>query len=126
MCPCLISHHLFPGCTESSWTYCERTRGISRGRPAPATVQSEALVGDNLQYTSSAEGLGVCLALDLENVERQQDDLADADQTAGCGVQDSFARLLAKSRLEVRTVMLRQEVARNGLAAVLVYSLENL
>lgn len=123
--PSLISLNL-PKLHVEYETYRKGTGGISCGCPAPAAVQAEALIGDNFKYASSSEGLRVCLALDLENVEGQQDDLADADQATSCGVQDSLARLLAKSRLEVRTVVLRQEVACNGLAAVLVYSLENL
>lgn len=67
-------------------TYRKGAGGISGGCPAPAPVQAEALIGDNLEYTASSEGLGVCLALDFENVEGQQDDLANADQTTSCGV----------------------------------------
>jgi hypothetical protein len=61
-------------------TYGERARCIARRGPAPAAVQAEALVLDDLKDAAAAEGLGVGLALDLEHVEREEDDLADADQ----------------------------------------------
>ena len=62
-------------------TYREGAGRVARGGPAPAPVQAEALVPHDLEDASSAERLGVGLALDLEHVEGQQDDLADTDQT---------------------------------------------
>lgn len=41
-------------------------------------------------------------------------------------MHDSLARLLAKSILKVFSVVLAQVVARNGLSAILIYSLEHL
>lgn len=99
---------------------------VSRGSPAPAPVQAETLIRDNLEDATAAERLGVCLAFDLEHVERQQHNFTDADQTAGRRVQDGLARLLAESILKVRSVVLRQVVARHGLATVLVYPLQDL
>jgi len=104
----------------------ERTRRIAGRCPSPAPVQAKALVCNNLHHATAAEGLRVCLALDLEHVEGQEDDLSYADQGAGSRVQDGLAGLLTKGILKVGSVVLRQVVARDGLTAVLVYSLENL
>lgn len=61
--------------------YSEGTRSVTGGGPAPTSVQAEALVGDDSEDTTAAEGLGVCLSLDLEDVEGKEDDLSDTDQT---------------------------------------------
>lgn len=45
---------------------------------------------------------------------------------ASSRVHNSLARLLAKSGLKILSIVLAQEVARNGLPAILVYSLEHL
>ena len=50
-------------------TYSERTGSITGSSPAPASVQTEALISDNLQNTTAPESLRVCLSLDLENIE---------------------------------------------------------
>lgn len=130
-------------------TYRKRPRGIARRRPAPTPVQPEALVLDDPEHTTAAEGLGVGLALDLEHVKRQENDLADTDQAvpatrqllashtpshpssqenspAGGRVHDGLARLLAKRRLKVLAVVRVEVVARDGLAAVLVHTLQHL
>lgn len=65
-------------------THSKRTRRVTGRRPTPATVQSEALVPDDLEHATATERLWVCLALDLEHVEGEQDDLSDTDQTACC------------------------------------------
>ena len=62
-------------------TYSKGAGRIARGGPAPTPVQAEALVPYDLEDASSAERLGVGLALDLEHVEGQEDDLANTDQT---------------------------------------------
>lgn len=64
-------------------TYGERARGIASSRPTPATIETETLVTDNLENATALKGLGVRLALDLQDIERQEDNLADADQTRG-------------------------------------------
>lgn len=46
-------------------THGEGTRGISGSRPAPATVQTETLITNNLDDSTALESLGVCLTLDL-------------------------------------------------------------
>lgn len=107
-------------------TYGEGARGVARRCPAPAPVQAEALVLDDLEHAAAPEGLGVGLALDLEHVEGQEDDLADADQASRRRVHDGLARLLAKRILKVFAVVCPEVVARHRLAAVLVYPLEDL
>lgn len=62
-------------------SYSERARGVSGSSPAPTTVQAKALISDNLEDTTAPESLGVCLALDLEDIQRQQNDLTNTDQT---------------------------------------------
>lgn len=59
----------------------ERSGGISGSSPSPTTVETESLICNDLEDTTSAEGLGVCLTLDLEDVQGQQDNLTDTDQT---------------------------------------------
>lgn len=59
------------GKRERRGTYRERAGGVTGRGPAPATVQTQALVTDDLDDAAAAEGLGVGLALDLEDVEGQ-------------------------------------------------------
>ena len=125
--------------------YRKRARRISRRCPAPAAVETEALILDDREHTTATEGLGVRLTLDLQHVQGEEDDLADADKTvvrgqpcsvaafraAKCSpsrrrVHDGLARLLAKSILKVLAVVSPEEVARHRLAAVLVHALEDL
>ena len=113
-------------CGSGRDTYRERPRGVARRRPAPSPVQAEALVLNDLEHTAAAEGLGVGLALDLEHVEREEDDLADADKTARSRVHDGLARLLAEGALKVLAVVGVEVVARHGLATVLVHALQHL
>ena len=108
------------------WTYRERTRRVTGCCPAPATVQAEALVGDDPEQTASTESLGVGLALDLENVERQQDDLTDTNQGTGGGVHDGLAVALAECLVEGVTVVPGEVVASERLSTVLVDALEDL
>ena len=63
-------------------TYCEAARGVARNGPAPAAVEGGALLEEDADDAAAAERLGVHLPLDLERVEGEQDDLADARQTA--------------------------------------------
>jgi hypothetical protein len=62
-------------------TYGERSRGVTGGSPASTTVKTHALVGNNLEEATATEGLGVSLTLNLENIQREKDDLSNADQT---------------------------------------------
>ncbi len=107
-------------------TYRKGTRGISRRSPAPSSVETKALILDNGKDTTSTEGLGVCLALDLEDVEWEEDDFADTDQTASGRVHDGLARLLAECILKVLAVVRPEVVAGHRLATVLVDSLKDL
>lgn len=107
-------------------TYRKRTRGITRRSPPPPPVQAKALVEDDPADAAAAERFGVGLALDLEHVQGQQHDLANANQRAGRRVHDGLARLLAKGGLEVGAIVGAEVVAHHGLAAVLVYPLRHL
>lgn len=100
-------------------------RSVTRGRPARTAVQAHSLIGDDAHEAAVAESFWVGLALDLEHVEGQQDDLADADERAGRGVQDGFAGALAEGAVEFGGVVLREVVAHERLAAVLVYPLQD-
>ena len=59
------------GVRGREWTYRKRARGVSGRRPLPSSVQAEPLVLDDLDNAAATEGLGVGLALDLEDVKRQ-------------------------------------------------------
>lgn len=61
--------------------YSEGARGVTGGSPASTTVQTHTLIGNNLEKATATEGLGVSLALNLKNIEREQNDLSNADQT---------------------------------------------
>lgn len=80
-----LSVLILDGCCEllSGWrmgAYGERSGGVASGGPSPASVQAKALVGNNLEDATAAEGLGVRLALDLEHIEGQQDDFTNTNQ----------------------------------------------
>jgi hypothetical protein len=112
--------------SRSGSTYRERPGGVAGGCPAPAAVQTEALVGDDPEQTTAPECVGVGLALDLEDVERQQDDLTNANQRTSSRVHDGLAVALAECLVEDVAVVPGEVVACEGLAAVLVDALEDL
>lgn len=66
------------------------------------------------------------MALDLQHIKGQEDNLSDTDQTACRRGQESLSGLLAKRGLEVGSVVLCEVVAGYRLATVLVYPLQNL
>lgn len=66
------------------YTHSERTGSVTGGSPAPTSVKTEAFVCDNLEETTATESLRVRLTLDLEDVEREDDDFTDTDQTVSC------------------------------------------
>ena len=101
----------------------ERTRRVARSGPSPAPVQSEALILDDADYTTAAEGLGVCLALDLEDVEGQEHDLTDTDHGSGEGGDHGAASRGAEGALEGVAIVSGDEITGEGLASVLVYTL---
>ena len=124
-------------------TYSERTRSVTGSSPAPAAVETEALVLDDAQNTTTTESLRVGLTLDLENIEREDDNLTNTDQAircqpsllhklrtqyspAGGGVHNSLAGTLAESAVERVAVVLRQVVANEWLTTVLVHTLQDL
>lgn len=110
------------GTTEES----ERTGSVTGGGPAPTSVQTEALVRNDPHDTTATERLGVCLPLDLENVEREQDDLADTNKTTSGSVHNGLAVAGAKGAVEEAAVVLGQVVAHEGLTTVLVDALQDL
>lgn len=64
--------------------YSEGTGGVTGSGPTGTTVQTHTLVLDNLEQTTAAEGLGVSLTLNLQDVQREEDNLSNADQTGAC------------------------------------------
>lgn len=110
------------GATEES----ERAGRVAGSGPAPASVQTEALVGNNPHDTTAAERLGVCLPLDLEHVKREKDDLANADNATSGSVHDGLAVASAEGAVEGAAVVLGQVVAHERLTAVLVDALQDL
>lgn len=61
--------------------YSEGAGGVTSRGPTGTTVQTHTLVLDNLEQTTAAEGLGVSLTLNLQDVQREEDNLSNADQT---------------------------------------------
>lgn len=55
------------------------SRGVPGGSPAPPAIQSKPFIGNNLEQPTAAEGLGVGLALNLENIEGEEDNLSDTN-----------------------------------------------
>jgi hypothetical protein len=104
----------------------KRSRRIAGGCPTGAAVETHALIGDDAEEAPRAEGVWVGLPFYLEHVEREEDDLADADQRAGGGVHDCFACAFAEGGVEVVAVVLGEVVADEGLAAVFVNTLQDL
>jgi hypothetical protein len=133
--------------TATKITYSERSGGVTSGSPTGTTVQPHTLIGDDLEQTTATEGLGVSLALNLQDVQRKQDNLSNADQTsaksqnqpsilsqsvrgyispASSCVHDSLASSLSEGIVEGGTVMLGEVVTGKGLTTVLVDTLEDL
>lgn len=107
-------------------TYSKRTGCVTGGSPAPSAVQTEALVGNDPEQSTSPERLRVGLTLDLEDVERQQDNLTNTDQRTSTRVHDGLAVALAECLVEEFAVVPREVVAGEGLSTVLVDALEDL
>ena len=107
-------------------TYCERTRRVTRGCPAPSTVETESLISDDPEQSAASERLRVGLTLNLENIKRQQNNFTDTNQGTGAGVHDSLSIALAECLVEEVTVVPGKVVASKGLSTVLVDTLENL
>lgn len=124
-------------------SYSERAGRVASSSPAPTPVETKAFVLNDAEETASPESLGVRLALDLKNVERENDDFTDTNKTARMlvivpalskprhspasrGVHDSLAGALAECTIKGIAVVLGQVVPHEGLTTVLVHSLENL
>ena len=66
------------------------------------------------------------MPLDLEDIERENDNLSYADNGAGSGVHDGLACALAEGVVELVAVVLGEVIAHKGLTTVLVHSLQDL
>lgn len=64
-------------------TYGERAGRVPGHGPPPPTIQCRTLLHEDADNTSPTEGLRVHLPLDLEGIEREEDDLTDASQAVG-------------------------------------------
>lgn len=126
-------------------TYSERTRGVTGSSPAGTAVKTHTLIRDDLEQATTTESLGVGLALNLQDIQRKQDDLANTDQTglysqsleipqykpryvspASSSVHDGLSGSLAESLIEIGAVVQSQVVASEGLTTILVNTLEDL
>ena len=127
-------------------TYSKRTRGVTSGSPASTAVEPHALVGNNLEETTSTEGLRVCLSLDLQDIKRKKDNFTNTNQTSfrprqqacvrqaiiqiflpsSSGVHDGLSGSLSKGIVKCGAVVLSQVVTRKRLATIFVDSLHNL
>ena len=61
--------------------YCKRSWGISSSSPTGASIKTHAFVCHYSEDTSSSKRFGVCLSLDLKNVEGKKNYFADTNQT---------------------------------------------
>lgn len=98
----------------------ERSRSVPHHRPIPPAVQSETLIGENPDKAPLPEGFWVGLTFDLEDVEREEDDFANADKTACCGVSHGLTVLLSEDVDEGLLVAGIEKVVGKGLTAELV------
>ena len=72
------------------------------------------------------ERVGVRLALDLEDIEGQKDDLSDSDEGTGGSVHDRLSGTLTEGEVKLVTVVGTEVVTDEGLTSKLVDALENL
>lgn len=63
-------------------TYRERTGSVPGSRPASTSVQAHTLIGDDLEQATATEGLGVRLTLDLQDIQREENNFSDTDDTS--------------------------------------------
>jgi hypothetical protein len=104
----------------------ERARSISGSSPLPSTVETEALVGNNLEETTALESLWVRLTLDLEHVQWEEDNLSDTDQGTGSSGHDGLSGTFAECVLESSGMVVGEVVTGERLSTILVNTLENL
>lgn len=128
------------GTTEES----ERAWRIAGSGPAPAAVKAESLISNNLEETTATERLRVCLALDLEDVKWEQDNLSDTNQTvykqldhglrrsesayapSSSRVHDGLACSLSECPVELVAMVDGKIVPHERLSTILVDALEDL
>lgn len=110
------------GTTEKS----EGARRVSGHGPAPTVVERETLVLDDLQEPSTLERLWVCLSLDLQDVQRQEDNLTNTDKGPSGRGKQGLPGLGAEGVVEVLLEVPGQELLGDRLTPVLVDSLQDL
>lgn len=76
--------------------YCEAAWGISGHSPSPTAVEGSTLLFKYSKSTTTAERVWIDLHLDLEGVEREQDNLANTGQAACGGVHHGLPLSLAE------------------------------
>ena len=104
-------------------TYRERARRIASNGPTPAPIERSTFFQEDAHNAAAAECLRVDLAFDLECVEWEQYDLADAGQATCGGLHHHLAFALAERVREVRLVVPGEDVVEPGLPAELVDTL---
>ncbi|KAH3668201.1 hypothetical protein OGAPHI_001955 [Ogataea philodendri] len=101
-------------------------RGISSSSPSPSFVQSQSLVLQDLDKTSTLESLGVCLSLDLQDIQWQQHNFTNTDQRTSSSRKKGLTGLGAESVLVSGSKVGSQELIGEWLTSVLVHSLQDL
>lgn len=96
------------------------------GKKPPLPVQAHSFVSNNLHNTTTTESLGVCLTLDLEDIQGQESNLSDSDKGTSRGVHDGLSGLLSKDVVELVLVVAIQELVDEGLTTKLVNTLHDL
>ncbi len=127
-------------------TYRKRPRGISSSGPTRTSVETHPFIGHDSKNASAPKCFGVSLSLDFQDIQRQQNDLANANQTsrlrqrmaAPCcsiyppcsppssGMHDGLPRPLSKCIIEFLPMVQCEVISCEGLAPIFVYSLQNL
>jgi len=106
------------------------TRSLSeegeRAGHVPRRVQRRAFLQENTNDTPSTKRLGIYLPLDLENIQRKKDNLADTSQAAGSCLHHHLALPLTKSVRTLRSVVPRKDVPEPWLSTVLAHPLGDL
>jgi hypothetical protein len=107
-------------------TYSERTRGVTGSSPLPSSVETEALVSNDSDNTTSTESLWVCLSLDLEDIEWEEDNFTNTNDGSSQGVHHGLASLGAEGGIEGGAMVGGEVIADEWLTTVLVDSLKDL
>jgi len=107
-------------------TYRKRARCITCCRPSPATVEAKAFVANDCNQPTSSKSFWVRLSLDLQHVEGQYDDLADANDTTSGSMHNSLPVSLSECAVERTTMVFRQVVPHKRLSTIFVHTLKDL